>query len=95
MAHDDERGQGHDNGRATPDGVIVVAAFAVVLVGLTWVGVAVGQRVAGVVHTLDVLGDLLGPVVCGKWTAVKSEENDVQLIQWHRHRRECVAEVMM
>ena len=44
---------------------------------------------------LDVLGDLLDPVVCGKWTAVKSEENDVQLTQRHRHRRECVAEVMM
>ena len=71
MAHDDEREQGDGTSRGTPDGVIVVAAFAVVLVGLTWVGVAVGQRVAGVVHMLDVLGDLLGPVVRGKWTAVK------------------------
>ena len=74
MAHDDEREQGDDNSRATPDGDIVVAAFAVVLVGLTWVGVAVALRVAGIVHMLDVLGDLLGPVVRGKWTAVKSEE---------------------
>ena len=76
MALDDEREQGYDDGRATPDGVIVVAAFAVVLVGLTWVGFAVGQRVAGVVYMLDVLGDSLSPVVCGKWTAVRSEEND-------------------
>ena len=37
--------------------------FAVVLVGLTWIGVAVGQRLAGVVHAHDVFSDLLGPVV--------------------------------
>ena len=30
--------------------------------GLTWIGVAVGQRVAGVVHGHDVFGALLGPV---------------------------------
>ena len=42
--------------------------------GLTWVGIAVALRVAGIVHMLDVLGDLLGPVVRRKWTAVKSEE---------------------
>ena len=54
MAHDDEREQGYDNGRATPDGVIVVAAFAVMLVGLTWVGVAVGQRVAWSCHPRNV-----------------------------------------
>ena len=39
-----------------------------VLVSLAWVGVAVGQRVAVVVHLLDVLGESLGPVVHGKWT---------------------------
>ena len=66
MAHDDEREQGYDNGRATPDGVIVVAAFAVVLVGLTWVGVTAALRFAGIVHMLDVLGDCLGPVGRGK-----------------------------
>ena len=93
MAHDGEREQGYDNNRATPDGVIVVGEFAVVLVSLTWV--AVGQRVAGVVHMLDVLGDLLGLVVRGTWSAVKSEENDGQLTQRHRRRRECVEEVMM
>ena len=93
MAHDDE--QGDDNSRATPDGVIVVAAAVGVLVGLTWVGVAVGQRVAGVVHMLDVIGDLLSPVVRGKWTTVKSEEKHGQWTQRHRRRRECVAEVMM
>ena len=75
MAHDDEREQGRDNGRATP-GVIVVAAFAVVRVGLIWVGVAVAValRFAGVVRVLDVLGELLGPVVRRKWTAVEREE---------------------
>ena len=71
MAHDDEREQGRDNGRATPDGVIVVAAFAVVRVGLIWVGVVVALRFAGVVRVLDVLGELLGPVVHRKWTAVE------------------------
>ena len=76
MAHDDEREQGRDNGRATPDGVIAVAAFAVVRVGLIWVGVAVAValRFAGVVRVLDVLGELLGPVVRRKWTAVEREE---------------------
>ena len=43
--------------------VIVVSAFAVVLVSVTWVGIAVALRVAGGVHVLDVLGGLLGPVV--------------------------------
>ena len=65
MAHDDEREQGYDNGRVTPDGVIVVPAFAAVRVGLIWVGVAVAValRFAGVVCVLDVLGELLGSVV--------------------------------
>jgi len=34
-----------------------------VLVSVTWVGVAVALRVVGVVHVLDVLGEWLGPVV--------------------------------
>ena len=72
--HDNEREQGYDNGRATPDGVIVVAAFAVVRVGLIWVGVAVARRFAGIMRVLDVLGELLGPVVRRKWTAVEREE---------------------
>ena len=58
MAHDGGREQGYENGQATPDGVIVVAAFAMVLVGVNWVGVAVALRVAGVVHVLDVLGEV-------------------------------------
>ena len=70
MAHDDEREQGRDNGRATPDRVIVVAMFAVVQVDLIWVGVAVALGFTGVVRVLDVLGELLGPVVRRKWTAV-------------------------
>ena len=64
MAHDGVREQGYDNGRATPNGIIVVAAFAMVLVSVTWVGVAVALRVAGVVHVPDALGEWLGPVVC-------------------------------
>ena len=57
MAHDGVREQGHDNGRATPDRVIVVAAFAMVLASVTWVGVVVELRVAGVVHVLGALGE--------------------------------------
>ena len=57
VAHDGVREQGYDNGRATPGGVIVVATFAMVLVNMTWVGVAVALRVAGVVHMLGVLGE--------------------------------------
>ena len=41
---------------------MVVVAFAVVLVSVIWVGIVVALRVAGVVHALDVLGGLLGPV---------------------------------
>ena len=54
MAHDGVHKQGYDS-RATPDGVIVVAAFAMVLVSVTWVGVAVSLRVVGAVHVLNVL----------------------------------------
>ena len=50
MAHDDERGQGYDNGRATPHGIIVMAAFAVVLMSVTWVGSAIALQVAGIVR---------------------------------------------
>jgi hypothetical protein len=56
VAHDDV---GYDNGPATPDGVIVVAAFAMVLVSVTWVGGGVALRVAGAVGVLGVL-DALG-----------------------------------
>ena len=57
VAHDGVREQGYDNDRATPDGVIVVAAFAMVLVSVTWVEAAVALRVAGAMHVLDVLGE--------------------------------------
>ncbi len=60
---DDEREQRHDNGGASPDGVKVAVGFAVVLVSVTWVGIAVTLRVAGVVRMPDVFGDLLDPVV--------------------------------
>jgi len=57
VPHDGVREQGYDNGRATPDSVIVVAVFAMVLVSVTFVAVAVALRVAGAVHVLDVLGE--------------------------------------
>ena len=59
MAHDGVCKQGYDDSRATPDGVIVIVmvAFAMALVSVTWVGVAVSPRVVGVVHVLDVLGE--------------------------------------
>jgi len=57
-AHDDEREQGYGNGRVTPVGVIVVAAFAMALVSVTWVEAAVVLRVVvGVANVLDVLGE--------------------------------------
>jgi len=55
VAHDDVREQGCDNDRSTPDRLIVVAAFAMVLVSVTWVGATL--RVAGVVHVLDALDE--------------------------------------
>ena len=48
--HDGEHQQGHGSGRVTPDGVIVAAAFAVALVRVIGVEVAVVLRVAGVAH---------------------------------------------
>jgi len=36
---------------------MVVVAFAMVLVSMTWVGVAISLRVVGVVHVIDVLGE--------------------------------------
>ena len=53
--YDDEHEQGHDNGRVTPGGVEVAAAFEVVLVKVTGVGVAVELRVAGVRRTCSVI----------------------------------------
>ena len=63
MAHDGVRKQGYDNDRATPDGIIVVAGFEMVLVSGTWVGVVVLLRAAGVVHVLDVFGEQLVPII--------------------------------
>jgi len=64
VAHDDVREQGYDSGRATSGGVIVVAAFAMVLGIVTWVGVTVALRVSGAMHVLCVLGEELGPALC-------------------------------
>ena len=36
------------------------------MVGISWVGATVALRVAGFVHVLSVLSDLIGPVVCGQ-----------------------------
>jgi hypothetical protein len=57
VVHDDVRERGYDHGRATLDVVIAASAFAMVLVSVTWVGVAVAWRVPGAVHVLDVLGE--------------------------------------
>ena len=74
MAHDSKCKQGYDNnGGGTHGSVIVVAAFAVVLVSVILVGIAVALRVVGVGYVLDVLGESLDPVVRHrqiiKWTA--------------------------
>jgi len=58
VAHNDVCEQGYDNGRAAPDGFIVVVAFVMLLARVTWVGIAVALRVAGVVHVLEVLGEV-------------------------------------
>ena len=56
---DDDREEGYGSGRAAPDGVKVASALAVVQ--------AVLLRVVGIVRVLDVLGNLLGPVIrCGQ-----------------------------
>ena len=72
VTDDGEREQNHNNGRGTPDGVEGAEGFAVVPVCVTWVGIAVALRVAGVVRMFRVFDDLLCPVVrCGqiiKWT---------------------------
>ena len=44
----------------TPDGVIVAAALAVVLVSVSLVAITTLLQVAAVMRVLDVLGDLLG-----------------------------------
>ena len=72
VTDDGEREQNYINGRATPDGVEDAAGFAVVPVCVTWVGIAVALRVAGVVRMFRVFDDLLCPVVRRgqiiKWT---------------------------
>ena len=51
------------SGRVTPDGLIVTVALAVVLVSMNGVGVATALWVEDGVRVLDVLGDMLCPVV--------------------------------
>ena len=58
-----ERRQGYDSSQATLDRVMVAATLAVVLVSATGDGITVALRIAGVVHVLDALGNLLGLVV--------------------------------
>ena len=75
MAHDDEREQGYDNGRATPHGIIVMAAFAAVLTSVTWVGSAIALQVAGIVRIPFLMCSAIYLVVSSgvdkitKWTA--------------------------
>ena len=52
---DDDREEGYGGSRAAPDGIIVASALAVVQ--------AILLRVVDVVRVLDVLGNLLGPVI--------------------------------
>ena len=82
--HDDEREQGHYSGQVTPDGVIVATALAVGLVSVRGVSIATAQRVAVVVRVLDVLGDLLRPVVRRgqtiKWAAAEVLEGSEWLV---------------
>ena len=57
----------YESNRATTDGVMVLATFAMVLVSTTWVGAAVALRAVIAVHVLNVLVDLLGPaILCGQ-----------------------------
>ena len=49
----------YDSGKLIPDGVIVAAVFAVVLVSLTGVEITVSLRIAGVECALDALVSLL------------------------------------
>ena len=43
---------------------MAVAPFAVVPVGVAWVGIAGTLRVVGVLRVVDVLGNLIDYVVC-------------------------------
>ena len=82
--HANEHEEGQHSGRATLDGVIVAVALAVMLASVSGAWIATAMRVAVVVRVLDVLGDLLRPVVCrGRtimWAAAEvwegGEEND-------------------
>ena len=86
MAHNDEREQAYDNGRATLDGDIT---FAVVLVSVVWVGFVIALQVAGV-RALDVFGILLGPVV-RRGQMVFGESED--MVWTRRHQRGIHADV--
>ena len=86
----DEHEHDDDSGRVTPDGVEVAAAFAVALVKVGGVAVAVGVRFAGCARAPYVLGDLpfLSSAVdksLSRQSAVSGEEE--QRFQ-HRHQRQ-------
>ena len=82
--HADEHEEGNHSRRATPDGVIVAVALAVMLASVSGARIATALRVAVVVRLLDVLGDLVRPVVCRgqtiMWAAAEvwegGEDND-------------------
>ena len=46
------------------------------MISISWVGATVALRVAGFVHVLDVLSDLIGPVVLSEWHRNTSKRNE-------------------
>ena len=82
--HANEHEEGQHSGRGTPDGVIVAVALAVMLASVSGARIATALRVAVVMRVLDVLGDLVRPVVCRgqtiMWAAAEvwegGEDND-------------------
>ena len=56
--YDDEHEQGHDNGLVTPGGVEVAAAFEVVLVKVTGLGLLLRCELLACAHAPYMLGDL-------------------------------------
>jgi len=80
LSQGDERERAYDSSRARPDEVIVAGAFAVVLMNMISTGIVVALQGAGVARVLDVLGDLLGPIVRGgqtmKWTVGSIQRED-------------------
>ena len=73
--HDDEQEQGHYSGQVTPDGVIVAAALAVVLVSVSGVGVATTLRAS---ITRSTSARLYVHGVLGVWVQGGDDANGVK-----------------